>query len=95
MASIPCRLVDNSFGPYAESCRGGFDFTLLFEESILSILPLALLITVIPFRISYLAPRSIKVDSDLLLPTKLVCEALVPHANLFKHKLELTFGLYR
>jgi len=73
MASASCKLVDNTFGPYAGGCRGGFDFTLLFEEGILSILPLALLLIIIPFRISYLVPRTIKVDSSLLLPTKLVC----------------------
>ncbi|KAK5993610.1 ABC multidrug transporter B [Cladobotryum mycophilum] len=35
---------DGFFGPgvWSEGCRGGFDFTLAFEESILSILPAAL-----------------------------------------------------
>ncbi|KAL7925556.1 multidrug resistance-related protein [Trichoderma austrokoningii] len=35
---------DGFFGPgvWAEGCRGGFDFTLSFEESILSVLPSAL-----------------------------------------------------
>ncbi|KGO43424.1 ABC transporter, integral membrane type 1 [Penicillium expansum] len=36
---------DNSFGPIVRpSCRGGFDFTLLFENAILTILPCSLII---------------------------------------------------
>lgn len=45
MASLQlsCNAADNSFGPAVPSeCRGGFDFTLLFEQTILSILPCAL-----------------------------------------------------
>ncbi len=34
---------DNVFGPaVAAPCRAGFDFTLLFEETVLTILPLSL-----------------------------------------------------
>ena len=72
MSSISCPLLDDSFGPYAEYCRGGFDFTLLFQESILSILPLVLLLGIAPLRIVYLIRRSIKVGKSVLLPTKLV-----------------------
>lgn len=71
-----CKLVDDTFGPYAESCRGGFDFTLLFEESILSILPLILLLTVTPFRILYLVRRSIKVNRSVWPSAKLVSHAI-------------------
>ena len=67
-----CKQVDDTFGPYAGNCRGGFDFTLLFEDSILSILPLALLLLVAPFRISYLFRRAIKVDPSSWLASKLV-----------------------
>ena len=67
-----CKQIDNTFGPYAGACRGGFDFTLLFEESILSILPLALLLIVVPFRISYLVRRTIKVNPSTWLASKLV-----------------------
>ncbi|KAL8747798.1 MAG: hypothetical protein Q9190_000370 [Brigantiaea leucoxantha] len=59
MSSDFCELIDDSFGPYAEQCRGGFDFTLLFEETLLSILPLALLISIAPLRISYLIKRTV------------------------------------
>lgn len=39
----PCSMaVEDVFGPTVDSsCHHGFDFTLLFEESILTILPLA------------------------------------------------------
>ena len=74
-----CKQVDNTFGPYAGHCRGGFDFTLLFQDSILSILPLALLLLVAPFRISYLFRRTIKVDPSSWLASKLVSG---PHSTL-------------
>lgn len=36
--SRPTHCPDDSFGPWAgPTCRGGFDFTLYFEEAILSI----------------------------------------------------------
>ncbi|ETS84643.1 hypothetical protein PFICI_02668 [Pestalotiopsis fici W106-1] len=35
---------DASFGPAIQGCRGDFDFTLLFEQTILSILPSSLLV---------------------------------------------------
>ncbi|RDH24886.1 P-loop containing nucleoside triphosphate hydrolase protein [Aspergillus niger ATCC 13496] len=34
-----CEQIDESWGPWAQSCRGGFDFTLTFEDTILIILP--------------------------------------------------------
>lgn len=71
-----CPRVDDTFGPWAGSCRGGFDFTLLFEESILSLLPLCLLLLVVPLRIPYLIKRNIKVNQSLLSPSKLVCALL-------------------
>ena len=72
MSSLSCPVLDDSFGPYAEHCRGGFDFTLLFQESILSILPLVLLLGIAPLRIVYLVRRSNKVGKGFILPTKLV-----------------------
>jgi ATP-binding cassette subfamily C (CFTR/MRP) protein 1 len=78
MASNPamsCTLVDNTFGPWAgEHCRGGFDFTLLFEEAILSVTPLVLILCVAPFRIFYLWRKQTKVSKSLLLPAKLVSQ---------------------
>ncbi|KYK57377.1 ABC transporter [Drechmeria coniospora] len=58
---------DDSFGPWAGStCRGGFDFTLLFEESILSILVSSLFLLVAPLSILRLVREPIKVKPSLL-----------------------------
>lgn len=73
MSTISCKITDDTFGPSAGACRGGFDFTLLFEESILSILPIALLLGIVPLRILYLFKKSVKADGKLLLISKLVC----------------------
>jgi ATP-binding cassette subfamily C (CFTR/MRP) protein 1 len=72
MAS-PCILVDDTFGPYAGDCRGGFDLTLLFEESILAVPILSLLLLAVPLRVFYLLNKgTVKVESSLLLYYKLV-----------------------
>lgn len=46
-----CISIDNTVQLYAGDCRGGFDFPLLFEESILILLPilLAVLIAAVHF----------------------------------------------
>lgn len=65
---------DDYFGPQV---RGYFDFTILFEQSILSILPSALFILLVPVRISSLLRNGIRVRSGRLLWLKLV---LITHA---------------
>ncbi|KAI4197560.1 MAG: hypothetical protein LQ348_002135 [Seirophora lacunosa] len=77
MSLASCPAVDDTFGPYASHCRGGFDFTLLFEESILSILPICCILSLVPFRVAYLLRRTIKVNRTYLLPSKLVLYALL------------------
>ena len=72
MSASVCSVIDNTFGPYAGGCRGGFDFTLLFEETILSLLPLCIILAVVPWRVLYLVRRTTKVDGTMLLPLKLV-----------------------
>ncbi|KAL2871704.1 P-loop containing nucleoside triphosphate hydrolase protein [Aspergillus lucknowensis] len=59
-----CARIDNSWRVYAQSCRGGFDFTLLFEELALCILPISLAIILSPLRIYSLLPTSSKVESS-------------------------------
>lgn len=77
-SSQNCASVDDTFGPYAgEQCRGGFDFTLLFGEVFLSIVPLALILGIAPFRIVYLWRKQTKVSRSSLLYTKLVCSHLL------------------
>ncbi|KAL8819211.1 MAG: hypothetical protein Q9223_002310 [Gallowayella weberi] len=72
MLSEKCLLVDDTFGPYAGSCRGGFDFTQLFEEGILSLLPLCLLLLVVPFRVTYLFRRKILYACYAILQVALI-----------------------
>ena len=72
MAFTSCADIDNTFGPYAGNCRGGFDFTLLFEESILTLLPVAIFLIAAPARIYYLLGKQSKVIGSSLLILKLV-----------------------
>ncbi|KAF2177348.1 hypothetical protein K469DRAFT_755155 [Zopfia rhizophila CBS 207.26] len=67
-----CSRIDDSFGPSANECRGGFDFTLLFEETFLSIIPIALLLVLGSLRIIYSLKSHPKVIYTSLLPIKLV-----------------------
>ncbi|KAL2132691.1 hypothetical protein VTI74DRAFT_3471 [Chaetomium olivicolor] len=58
---VGCARLDDSFGPHAGECRGGFDFTLLFEETILTLVPVGVLLVVLPPRVWYLWRRTRKV----------------------------------
>ncbi|KAL3441173.1 P-loop containing nucleoside triphosphate hydrolase protein [Aspergillus insuetus] len=64
MATTPdiCASIDDSWRVHALSCRGGFDFTMLFEEMVLSILPIALAILIAPLRIYSLIRTGSKVE---------------------------------
>jgi hypothetical protein len=74
-----CSRLDDSFGPHAGDCRGGFDFTLLFEEAILTILPVGLLLIVLAPRIWYLLRREKKVlAANRSATVKIVRDALSP-----------------
>jgi hypothetical protein len=46
MNMADCVSIDNTVRLYAGHCRGGFDFPLLFEESILILLPISLAILI-------------------------------------------------
>jgi len=63
---------DSRFGPAVANCLRSFDFTLLFEESILSILPSALLVLLFPIRLLYLNRRKVRVTGKALRNLKLV-----------------------
>jgi ATP-binding cassette, subfamily C (CFTR/MRP), member 1 len=73
MQSSECTRLDDTFGPHAANCRGGFDFTLLFEETILSLSPLAIVLIIAPLRIFYLFKKEKKVVQSPVLSLKLVC----------------------
>lgn len=45
---------DDAFGPRVNHCRGGFDFTLFFEECCFSIVPSVLLLLALPIRYNQL-----------------------------------------
>ena len=76
-----CRDLDNTLRIDAGSCRGGFDFSLLFEESILQILPIALMLIVIPFRLWQLSHTRDKVTRSLLIFLKLVSRSFSLRLN--------------
>jgi ATP-binding cassette, subfamily C (CFTR/MRP), member 1 len=78
-----CAVIDRSFGPYAQSCRGGFDFTVLFEESILTLAPIGFVILISPFRIVHLLQREKKVAPNTLGILKLVSSARGRGSSLF------------
>jgi ATP-binding cassette, subfamily C (CFTR/MRP), member 1 len=77
-ANAQCSVsADNAFGPQVEPCRREFDFTLLFEESILSIAPsvLFLVLTCIRVRSLLLRERCLTRLGGLH-SAKLLCAAL-------------------
>ncbi|KAJ5366510.1 hypothetical protein N7541_000451 [Penicillium brevicompactum] len=66
-----CHDLDNTLRIDAGSCRGGFDFSLLFEESILQILPILLMLIIAPVRLWQLSYTRNKVVSSFLVFIKL------------------------
>ncbi|KYK59812.1 hypothetical protein DCS_00946 [Drechmeria coniospora] len=84
MSSTPslCPLSgDNSFGPAVTACARPFDFTLLFEESILSILPSAILLVLTPIRLLSPSQKPCTVRGNALRTAKLVCSTEVAIAR--------------
>ncbi|KAM0416170.1 hypothetical protein ACHAPD_005085 [Fusarium lateritium] len=79
MNSTNCAAsVDASFGPFVPpECRHGFDFTLIFEQSILVLLPASLLLVIAPFRIFRLRNAQVKVTGHRLRSVKLALIALL------------------
>ncbi|QPC72817.1 hypothetical protein HYE68_003569 [Fusarium pseudograminearum] len=79
MNSTNCAAsVDASFGPFVPpECRHGFDFTLVFEQSILVLLPASLLLVIAPFRIFRLRNVPVKVTGYRLRSVKLALIALL------------------
>ncbi|KAF4215006.1 hypothetical protein CNMCM8980_008885 [Aspergillus fumigatiaffinis] len=68
---LSCQQVDNTLHVPALSCRGGFDFSLLFEELILGILPLGIVLIIAPFRLYHLFRRQAKVVASWFLWAKI------------------------
>ncbi|KAJ5157304.1 P-loop containing nucleoside triphosphate hydrolase protein [Penicillium canariense] len=70
--SLPCSAADEDvFGPIVDvSCQRGFDFTLLFEETILTLLPITVLFLLGALRIWTLRHASAKVNRSWLYAAK-------------------------
>ncbi|KAF5623502.1 multidrug resistance-associated 1 [Fusarium tjaetaba] len=70
--------VDASFGPFVgPECRDGFDFTLVFEQSILVLSPAALLLILAPIRLFRLRNVPVKVTGHRLRTVKLALITLL------------------
>ncbi|KAI9371210.1 P-loop containing nucleoside triphosphate hydrolase protein [Aspergillus egyptiacus] len=67
----PCPQADNSLRPVPPTCRGGFDFSLFFEEVILGVLPLGIIVLILPWRIWHLFQKPRKVVPSPLQYAKL------------------------
>ncbi|KAF9876316.1 ABC transporter [Colletotrichum karsti] len=75
--------VDDSFGPWAgATCRGGFDFTLLFEESILAVPLHCLFLLALPACALRLVRSDVKVVASILRPLKAGASAALVGLNL-------------
>jgi hypothetical protein len=72
---------DNSFGPAVHSCQSDFDFTLVFEQSILSIIPSALLLLFVPWRAWHLWGRTAKAKHNNLTIVKQVHACISPFVS--------------
>ncbi|KAH7350682.1 P-loop containing nucleoside triphosphate hydrolase protein [Rhexocercosporidium sp. MPI-PUGE-AT-0058] len=69
---------DNSFGPIVRGCRSDFDFTLLFEQAILSIGPAGLLLLFTPPRLVRLLRSSTKTRPSRFRSSKtILCLSLI------------------
>jgi hypothetical protein len=79
-APLCAATADASFGPVVDAaCRDGFDFTLLFEQSIFVLLPASLLLLVAPLRLLKLRKASVKVTDNVSRAIKLVsCSPWLP-----------------
>ncbi|KAH8698352.1 multidrug resistance-associated protein [Talaromyces proteolyticus] len=69
-----CSLqADNRFGPVIDrGCRGGFDFTLLFEQAILGLVPAVAFLLVCPVRLQILVKRDVRTQPHLMRLAKLI-----------------------
>ncbi|PWY87431.1 P-loop containing nucleoside triphosphate hydrolase protein [Aspergillus heteromorphus CBS 117.55] len=55
---------EDVFGPQAPKCYGGYDFTLLFEESVMTIGPIGLLLLFLCPRVFFLYRKSVRDGSN-------------------------------
>jgi len=89
--SAACAVADDSIGPALPlECRGGFDFTLFFEQAFLIIAPNLLMIVLSAARLAYLQRHQAVCHRDLFcfgkqasqnLPNRAAEEAVRFHGN--------------
>lgn len=73
-SSVPCALgMDNTFGPFVKGCRDDFDFTLLFEQGIMTMAPAAFLLLLMLPRIYQLSMLNLKTKRNWVYWSKCVC----------------------
>ena len=65
-------ITDNVFGPLVAECRRAFDFTILFEDIFLSIVPSSILLLLAPVRLITLYGRRRTVGGQSFRIAKLV-----------------------
>ena len=68
---------DNRFGPVVVGCRNDADFTLFFEQCILSLLPSAFLLLLVPIRFFSLHKSNVKTLPSYLQVAKVVSRSLI------------------
>jgi len=74
-----CLAVDDTFGPLiAPECRGGFDFTLLFEQIFLSSVPCVFYLLLCTIRLAQLRRREAAMRLDRFCLGKLVSSIGTP-----------------
>ncbi|KFY10231.1 hypothetical protein V491_07753 [Pseudogymnoascus sp. VKM F-3775] len=80
-SSVPCALeTDNTFGPVVKGCRDDFDFTLLFEQGIMTMAPAAFLLLLMLPRIYQLNMLDLKTTRNWVYWSK--CIVLLLSAGL-------------
>ena len=77
MSANTSIVADNDFGPGIEGFRGGLDFTLVFEDAFLGLVPSALLLIAAPIRTLWLWNASKKVTEDAIRLNKVVRSLVV------------------
>lgn len=78
---------DDTFGPAARGCRGDFDFTLVFERTILSIFPNACFAILAVVRLTILSRRPRIIDHIMLRNAKIVSRRPeLLHSGRTKHR---------
>ena len=76
----PCPVhVEQVFGPQVDGCLQNFDFTLLFEETVLSIPASSVFLLLLIPRLFILSRTSVKARKGLLYYVKLVSISISQH----------------